>query len=260
MRSAVLDAVGDVSVIEATDEVTATALATACRPDVIVLDATDQAHARNVISAVRDDFRTALTPIVSIVEAVPPPDGFGAADDYVVCPFDGDELGGRVRLTLQRASLRRGINPLTDLPGNSAVDEAVVRRLERGDPFACLHIDLDDFKAFNDTHGFARGDAAIREVGRCIVRALEIAPPDNCFVGHVGGDDFVVLVPTAMAHDVARGIVDCFEGSVDGSSISIGVVEHAEKYADAAGLGAAAADAKNTAKRQAGSAWAVYRA
>lgn len=260
MRSSIRDALGNASVIEATDETTLSALATACRPAVIVLDATDPTLAGSVVASVRNDFRTALTPIVSVVDGAPSPSGFGSGDDYVVCPFDAEELGTRVRLALRRATARRGISALTDLPGNAAVEEAIARRLAHGSAFAVLHIDLDDFKAFNDRHGFVRGDEAIRAVALCITGVVEDGAPEDCFVGHLGGDDFVVLVPTASAEDVARAVVACVGDSMADCSVSIGVVDRAQKFASAADLGSAAADAKSAAKRRPGSSWSVHRA
>jgi diguanylate cyclase (GGDEF)-like protein len=258
-----MSVLGECSVVEATEEQTTAALAVACRPELIILDATDPSAAIRAVEALRGDFRTAQAPILFIVDAVPVDGALVsglAGDDYVVCPFDSEELAARVHLALGRVHDRRRVNPLSGLPANVAVSDQIADRLVRGVRFACLYIDLDGFKAFNDLHGFARGDDVIVAVARYLVRVLERMSARGCFVGHLGGDDFVLLVPSEIAEDVADGIVAGFAADASGCDISVGVVTRADAYADAAQLGEAAATAKRMAKDRPGSAWASHQA
>jgi len=259
MRSAVRRALDRFAVVEAADEVTTSALAVACRPDVIVVDATDAARAGRALAGVRNDFRTVLTTTVYIVDRLPVDGGvngaFGGADDYVVCPFADEELAARVDVSVRRSESRRGVNPLTGLPGNTVVREEIARRAASGEPFAFLYVDLDDFKALNDRFGFARGDDVIRTVAGSIVRALETVSGPGCFAGHVGGDDFVVLAPPEDAEDVAAGIIRCFDAELTGCTMSIGVVSSGGGAEDPLRLTERAAAAKAAAKRRAGSSW-----
>lgn len=252
-RVSVRRALGGLPVADATDAVTTAALAVACRVDALILDATDPEHAVDTLDVLRGDFRTAFKPIIYLVDRAPM-DGwvgasFGAVDDYVLSPFDPAELAARVCLSLQRAAMARAVSPVTGLPANSVIAEEIERRLTHGAPFACLYIDLDDFKGFNDRHGFARGDDMIRATGRCVLEVLERHSPAACFAGHVGGDDFVVLVPTEQAHDIASEIIRSFDEASPGCSISIGMVSDACGFAGPPEVAEAAARAKRLAKR-----------
>ncbi len=84
----------------------------------------------------------------------------------------------------------RYANPLTLLPGNVLIQQTLTELLDTPEPFAIAYYDLDNFKAFNDVYGYGHGDEVIRLVGRLL---LESADPETDFVGHIGGDDFIVL-------------------------------------------------------------------
>ncbi len=260
MRAAVRRALSGFDVLEATDEITTSALGAACRPDVLVLDATDPDRAESVIGARRDDFRSSGTATVFIVDS-PPMVGkiagvFGGADDYVVCPFADEDLAARVDVCLRRTAAGRSVNPLTGLPGNAAVMDELTRRFGTAEPFELLHIDLDDFKVLNDTLGFARGDAVIATVARCVVESLAASSTAGCFLGHVGGDDFVVITPTSLGPASAADIVERFDGEATGCAMSIGIA-HSRPGDRPTDLAERAARAKSAAKAQAGSSWSV---
>jgi diguanylate cyclase (GGDEF)-like protein len=130
------------------------------------------------------------------------------ADDYIIKPFDPVELVARVKGTLRRAREMRAVSPLTGLPGNASIQDELQTRIGDGKPFALLYADLDNFKAYNDHYGFLRGDDALRAAGRCIQEiALEIGGT-GVFVGHLGGDDFVLVGPVEVAEALCRAIID----------------------------------------------------
>ncbi|MBV8503832.1 MAG: GGDEF domain-containing protein [Paucibacter sp.] len=100
----------------------------------------------------------------------------------------GDQL---VRIVTEaRIEAARHANPLTFLPGNVPLTEHIGRLLDRQGQFAACYLDLNDFKPFNDTYGYLRGDEMIRLVAQL---CLEHSDTQLDFVGHVGGDDFVIL-------------------------------------------------------------------
>lgn len=139
-------------------------------------------------------------------------EGFAiGADDYIVKPFDTPELLARIRGVLRRSRDTRTQSPLTGLPGNVRIEEEIDARVERGEPFAILYADLDHFKAFNDHYGFMRGDEVIQSTARLIGDAARLASDGSAFIGHVGGDDFVVVVEPEVAESTADAIVSAFD-------------------------------------------------
>lgn len=133
------------------------------------------------------------------------------ADDYIIKPFDPIELVARVKSALRRAREMRAVNPLTQLPGNVQVQEEVSKRVVEGRPFALMYIDLDNFKSFNDYYGFLRGDEVIKQLATCASEAVVQWAPEDSFLGHVGGDDFVALIDPERAEKVATEICSCWD-------------------------------------------------
>lgn len=130
------------------------------------------------------------------------------ADDYLTKPVEPDELLARVRAALRRTDQQRLRNPLSGLPGNEAIQAELTRRVAAETPLALLHVDLDGFKAYNDYYGFVRGDAALRAVAALLLELQDGFTDDRAFVGHVGGDDFVVLCDPKDAEATARAICE----------------------------------------------------
>ncbi len=105
-------------------------------------------------------------------------------------------------------------SPLTRLPGGIAIENALKRGLKSRQPIAFCVIDLDNFKAFNDHYGYAHGNEIIKETARIIeVATKEKGSPED-FVGHVGGDDFVVITTPRHMCDVSAEIIKLFDGQV----------------------------------------------
>jgi DNA-binding response OmpR family regulator len=134
------------------------------------------------------------------------------ADDFVRKPFDPRELAARVQLTLGRAQGIRSSSPLTGLPGNVLIEQELQRRVQAGQETALLYVDLDNFKAYNDHYGFLRGDEVIRALAGVLRSVADQYP--GTFLGHIGGDDFVVLARPHGAESVAREIIAGFGARV----------------------------------------------
>ncbi len=107
----------------------------------------------------------------------------------------------------------RSANPLTGLPGNVEIERHILERLQSGAPFAVLYCDLDNFKAYNDCYGFARGDEVILYTRDCLQKAAA-AVGEGCFVGHQGGDDFVVVCRAADWERMASSFVTLFDDGI----------------------------------------------
>lgn len=132
------------------------------------------------------------------------------ADDYIVKPFDKRELLCRVKNTLKRIDRNRNANPLTGLPGNLEIQRELVSRIEKDLPFAAIYADLDNFKAFNDVYGFLKGDIALKLTADILRDEIKNSEPD-AFIGHIGGDDFIVIVNLVYADNICRGIIEQFD-------------------------------------------------
>jgi diguanylate cyclase (GGDEF)-like protein len=92
-----------------------------------------------------------------------------------------------------------------------SIERELTQRIEGGAPFAFVYTDIDNFKAFNDYYGYARGDEAIRRTGRILTRAVVQCGTRSDFVGHVGGDDFVIMTTPDNVHAITRRVVELFE-------------------------------------------------
>jgi DNA-binding response OmpR family regulator len=136
------------------------------------------------------------------------------ADDYITKPFDIEELVARVGAVLRRAKTMRDLSPLTALPGNFRIAEELQRRVASGRPMAVIHTDLDNFKAFNDHYGFMRGDSVIKFTANVLVGAAVETGDASCFVGHVGGDDFVAVMHPDAAEQYCKTVIDRFDDGI----------------------------------------------
>jgi diguanylate cyclase (GGDEF)-like protein len=114
-------------------------------------------------------------------------------------------------MILRRTERDLEANPLTRLPGNVSILSEMTRRLENKALFAVCYLDLDKFKAYNDKYGFEHGDEVIRETARILIRALQkFGNPDD-FIGHIGGDDFVVITTPKAIDNLCQKIINDFE-------------------------------------------------
>ncbi len=105
-------------------------------------------------------------------------------------------------------------NPLTRLPGNMSIQRELQQRIESGKLFAVCYFDLDKFKAYNDKHGFEQGDRVIKETGRIIVELVKKLGNPHDFIGHIGGDDFIVVTTPDIVDNICREIIKEFDTAV----------------------------------------------
>jgi diguanylate cyclase (GGDEF)-like protein len=209
----------DVSV--ASDGEEALEKAATLRPDLVLLDVMmPRIDGFEVAQRLRRNPQTSNTSIIMLTAKALSTDkvlGLTAgADDYIIKPFDPIELLARVKGTLRRAKEMRNLSPLTGLPGNIRIQEEIERMVREDRPFAVLYCDLDNFKAYNDQKGFVRGDRLIQATARIIQDAVVEYSGSDGFVGHVGGDDFVAVVPPEISEEIAKRIVERFDGEVRG--------------------------------------------
>lgn len=186
-------------------------------------------------------------------------------------------------ITQMQINAARYANPLTQLPGNVPINEEIDRRLIAGVEFNVCYIDIDNFKPFNDVYGYLRGDDIIRLTGDILARYC-VAGAD--FLGHVGGDDFIILYQSGNWEDRCNGILAAFASAIPAFfseedrrhggylsedrrgnkvfhplvSLSLGVVKiDATRHLSSYQIAAAAAEAKKQAKTIAGNSLFIER-
>ena len=135
-------------------------------------------------------------------------------DELVILPASADELRMRMVLALRRTTVTLDANPLTYLPGNTSINNAVQRFIASRTDFALAYADLDNFKPFNDRYGFSRGDEVLLMLSRVIANIVNMQHCDPSFVGHVGGDDFVFILPPDAVENACKRIVNDFDAIV----------------------------------------------
>jgi diguanylate cyclase (GGDEF)-like protein len=189
------------------------------QPDLILLDVMmPHTDGYTVLRKLRASFVTRHIPVIMLTAkstAVDKVSGLeGGANDYITKPWNAKELMLRVHNVLEWSRQQRSASPLTGLPGNLSINEEIKRRLDSDVPFALIQIDIDYFKSFNDHYGYQRGDQAIQTVARILLETAQRLDSENSFVGHIGGDDFVVLSGPETAEPLAEEIVTRFNATV----------------------------------------------
>ena len=207
------------------------------------------------------------------------------ADDYVVKPYDFDELLARIRMILRRTLENRSANPLTGLPGNHVISGQIEAAIATGSVFAACYADVDSFKAYNDEYGFQAGDQVIKRLAEILV-GVTSEKAGSAFVGHIGGDDFFLLVDMDSYEECCREVLRRFDACVAGyyteehrrlgyietvnrqgdlvrfpmMTLSIGVVTNSQRtFTDAKQVSNLAAEMKKYAKGVTGSVYRVDR-
>lgn len=193
--------------------------ATANPPHVIVLDIMmPRMDGLTALHRLRSQAATANVPIILLTARGLPEDRVRGlelgADDYITKPFDIMELAARVRAVLRRTQAARDLSPLTGLPGNFQITAQVEECVRNERDFALVHGDLDNFKAFNDHYGFMRGDEVIRFCARCFTESASSLGVDDAFIGHIGGDDFVAIIPPEMSESFSKEVIERFDDGI----------------------------------------------
>ncbi len=133
------------------------------------------------------------------------------ADDFIVLPVGQVEMRTRLELALQRSSCTLDANPLTRLPGNTSIMQAIERHISEKTAFAAAYLDIDNFKAFNDKYGFLRGDEALLMTARLLVATIMDFDAPYKFLGHIGGDDFFFIMPEDCIEEVCKRLVSTYD-------------------------------------------------
>ncbi|MEZ4649743.1 MAG: response regulator [Candidatus Eisenbacteria bacterium] len=188
-------------------------------PDLILLDVMmPKMDGRELCRRLKANVRTSQIPIIMLTAMSETNDRIGGLDlganDYVTKPYEQRELLMRVRNLLDWGRLQRDANPLTGLPGNKGIEQQLRLRLETGGDFVFMYLDVDHFKPFNDFYSYQKGDQIIRLLAFLLRQAVDDLGASTDFVGHVGGDDFVVITQPDRAQQVGDWIIQRFDEQV----------------------------------------------
>ncbi|WP_429163451.1 EAL domain-containing protein [Desulfitispora alkaliphila] len=162
----------------------------------------------------------------------------------------------------KRVDLAYAANPLSGLPGNITIQQELDQRLKEGTPMSLIYADIDRFKQYNDTYGFENGDKVIGLTAKSIVNAVNDYLEDRTFVGHIGGDDFLILTKPSLAEAISSKIIGNFEAELSTLhqteasilSISLAIVDTETNISTSPfQLAQIAAQLKSYAKKQPGS-------
>jgi GGDEF domain-containing protein len=199
------------------DEVVATSLRS--RPRLVVLDArgTSNGSALEVLRRLKSDAFTAVVPTVVVVgaEAGAVERAFTAGADEVLSAGCADgEATVRLDAMLRRSDRDVHVHPSTRLPGAAEIDAEIDRRMVGGEAFAACYADLDYFKEFNDRYSYYHGNRVIRMMSQILHDVVRGLCGTEGFIGHIGGDDFIFVIPISFIAQVCSEIISVFDSLI----------------------------------------------
>ncbi len=259
------------------------------RPRLVLLDDRDGERAYAALRRLKSDSYTGIVPAVVMT------DGSDAsfqrafeagADEILPRDLALQEHRHRLDLLLRRSDRDVHVHPSTRLPGTFAIEAEMQRRIDLNASFAVCYADLDHFKEFNDRYSYYDGDRVIRVLSKLLHDVVKGICGEDGFVGHIGGDDFIFVIPADMVTETCSEIVTVFDtligyqyseqdrqaGYFFGKdrrgqlhrvplmTLSIGVVTNAKrKFTHAAQVSQLATEMKGYAKTLPGSVYSVDR-
>jgi len=168
----------------------------------------------NVLKKIRKNLLLSLTPVVFFhprPSAKLLQESYKAGlDEFLFSSEESGLISSKLKNLVSRSQKHIGVNPSTKLPGTHLIEIEINRRISKKEKFALGYADLDDFKAYNDYYGYFYGDKLITltaEIIRDVV--TDLAP--KSFVGHIGGDDFIFLIPIDRIEVVCKNIIKVFD-------------------------------------------------
>lgn len=260
-------------------------------PDLMIINEDGiQEDIINICQKIRKDNDNSITPIIVISSDIRKEHRIGilknSVEYFIKAPMDEQYIYYTVKNIVRLMQTNRTVSPLTGLPGNVQIQVEIKKRILRKNEFAVLYLDLDNFKEYNDIYGFSKGDEVIKYTAKTILKIIHKYELEDTFVGHIGGDDFIALIPKADYDEISQEILANFDEGIKKyfteddiekgylevanrrgiieqfplTSLSIGVVAvEPGEYKNSLEIGEVGAQVKHLAKTQVGSAYAVNR-
>ena len=185
-------------------------------PSMLFVDAGQSpAQGLELIRRLKSDAFTAIVPATALIGAHEPEtvqQWFAAgADEVLTAAFAPAEQRARVDAMLNRTERDVSVHPSTRLPGTTEIEREIRRRLDLAGEFAVCYADLDHFKEFNDRYSYYDGDRVIYILSRILHDVVKGMIGARGFVGHIGGDDFIFVIPGADIHAVCSEVLSVFD-------------------------------------------------
>lgn len=186
-------------------------------PSIIVIN--EDAIDRDVIEIcrrIRKDENNTITPVIVVSSNSSRKHRLRILNEsieyFIKKPVDEGYLYYTVKNMTRLLTSNRRMSALTGLPGNVQIQAELKKRLLKGEEFAVIYVDLDNFKAYNDVYGFVKGDEILKYTSNIIVKQIRML--EQGFVGHIGGDDFIAVVPLDNIEKICQNIIAQFEGGI----------------------------------------------
>lgn len=260
-------------------------------PDLMIINEDGiQEDIINICQKIRKDNDNSITPIIVISSDIRKEHRISilknSVEYFIKAPMDEQYIYYTVKNIVRLMQTNRTVSPLTGLPGNVQIQVEIKKRILRKNEFAVLYLDLDNFKEYNDIYGFSKGDEVIKYTAKTILKIIHKYELEDTFVGHIGGDDFIALIPKADYDKISQDILANFDDGIKKyfteddiekgylevanrrgiieqfplTSLSIGVVAvEPGEYKNSLEIGEVGAQVKHLAKTQVGSAYVVNR-
>lgn len=259
-------------------------------PALILINESKSMCIEEICHTIKNNDDNAITPIVVIAKNKEIDHKKEILKSMATYVFDSsvdlDVLYLTIKNIIGLLYVNRKVSPLTNLPGNVQIQAEMKKRLSKNEFFVMLYLDLDNFKAYNDTYGFSNGDEIIKFTARTISNNVHQKEDDNNFIGHIGGDDFIAIVEDEDYESICQNIVAEFDEGVVNyfskgdiergyievenrkgiieefpiTSISIGVVEvEPGRFSNTLEIGEVGAQVKHLAKSIQGSTYVINR-
>ena len=258
-------------------------------PDLVVINEDSiNIDIKEIFKAIKDSEDNSITPII-VISSIKDQEHIidilkNDVEVYLNAPVNKDILYYTIMNIMKLLNRNRMVSPLTGLPGNVQIQAEMKKRLSNKEKYAMIYIDLDNFKAYNDTYGFSNGDEIIKFTAKLITKY--VMKNDENFVGHIGGDDFVAIVEDDDYEAICQNIIAEFDKSIGKfftkedvergyievenrkgiiepfplTTISVGVVEvTSERFKNTLEIGEAGAAVKHLAKTVFGSTYVIDR-
>ncbi|MCK9615166.1 MAG: diguanylate cyclase [Candidatus Omnitrophica bacterium] len=188
-------------------------------PDAIVIDVHSATKSHlEICRLLKEDFITALIPIIALINKRQLREQLltlkQGVDDYLIKPPDPLDLRTRIEIAIKRSQYSFYSSPLTGLPGARLIEDIVKERIEKNTPFSFAHIDIDNFKSFNDVYGYIKGDKALMQTAYILYSVIKKIGNADDFMGHIGGDDFVFITTPDKHKEICRYFIFMFDNLI----------------------------------------------